>query len=126
MIHMITKIVFFLLGVCCTFLQAYGAPSAAPRERLGFNEDWRFHLGEVKEAASPDYIDKSWRMLCLTHDWAIEGDFSERNPSGVGGGALHGGIGWYRKEFVVNDAAQGQVHRIEFDGVYMNAEVFIN
>lgn len=44
-----------------------------------------------------DYNDADWRKLNLPHDWAIEGEFSKDNPSGTGGGALPGGIGWYRK-----------------------------
>ncbi len=48
------------------------------------------------------------------------------NPSGTGGGALPGGIGWYRKTFTVDKADEGKRLYIDFDGVYMNSEVFIN
>jgi hypothetical protein len=33
----------------------------------------------------------------LPHDWSIEGAFDEKSSSCTGGGALNGGIGWYRK-----------------------------
>ena len=72
------------------------------------------------------FADEDWRLLNLPHDWAIEGDFSQDNPSGTGGGALPGGIGWYRKTFVPEKADAGKKFRIVFDGVYMNSEVFIN
>ena len=62
----------------------------------------------------------------MPHDWAVEGDFSIENPSGTGGGALPGGIGWYRKTFIAPAADSAKVWRLEFDGVYMNSEVFIN
>jgi beta-galactosidase len=60
----------------------------------------------------------------LPHDWAIEGDFSQDNPSGTGGGALPGGLGYYRKVFTVNDLSK-RVY-LDFDGVYMNATVSVN
>ena len=96
------------------------------RVKADFNDGWRFHLGEAAGAAFNDYDDSSWRELELPHDWAIEGDFSIDNPSGTGGGALPGGIGWYRKTFVPSSAEAGKLWRLEFDGVYMNAEVFVN
>jgi len=96
------------------------------RVKADFNDGWRFHLGEAAGAAFNDYDDSSWRELELPHDWAIEGDFSIGNPSGTGGGALPGGIGWYRKTFVPSSAEAGKLWRLEFDGVYMNAEVFVN
>ena len=67
-----------------------------------------------------------WKTVNLPHDWAIEGEFSKDHPSGTGGGALPGGIGWYRKTFAVDKADEGKRLYIDFDGVYMNSEVFIN
>ncbi|MBQ3608237.1 MAG: DUF4982 domain-containing protein [Bacteroidales bacterium] len=98
----------------------------SPREKADFNDGWRFQLGDVPEAASPEFDDSGWRKLDLPHDWAVEGDFSIDNPSGTGGGALPGGIGWYRKTFVPSSADSDKLWRIDFDGVYMNAEVFVN
>jgi beta-galactosidase len=62
----------------------------------------------------------------LPHDWAVEGEFSRDNPSGTGGGALPGGIGWYRKTFIADKVDEGKRYRIDFDGVYMNSTVYIN
>lgn len=98
----------------------------APRERIEFNDGWRFHLGDLEGAHLVEYDDNEWRVLELPHDWAVEGDFSRDNPSGTGGGALPGGIGWYRKDFVPSSADSDKLFRLEFDGVYMNAEVFVN
>ena len=71
--------------------------SAQARERLCFDKGWRFILADTAAMATPEYHDASWRQLDVPHDWAIEGDFFVGNPSGAGGGALPGGIGWYRK-----------------------------
>lgn len=94
--------------------------------RKSFNDGWRFSLGDDKAAASKNFNDTKWRKLNLPHDWAIEGDFSQNNPSGTGGGALPGGVGWYRKTFVLDKDQKGKYIRIDFDGVYMNATVYVN
>ena len=96
------------------------------RERADFNDGWKFQLGDMTEASAPSYDDSGWRELDLPHDWAVEGDFSQDNPSGTGGGALPGGIGWYRKTFFAPEDEVGRLWRLDFDGVYMNAEVFVN
>ena len=114
-----------MLIACCALLSGCGS-AVSPRESIDFNDGWTFHLGDVPEASQPDFDDSSWRKLDLPHDWAIEGDFSEDNPSGIGGGALPGGTAWYRKTFEVPEEDSSRLFRLEFDGVYMNAEVFVN
>jgi beta-galactosidase len=56
----------------------------------------------------------------------IEGPFSSSCPGGSGAGYLNGGIGWYRKEFKLPENIKGKQVFIEFDGVYMNSDVWIN
>ena len=109
-----------LITVLLTFL-ALSASSA--RERINFDKGWRFTLGDNMNMAEVEYNDSQWRLLDLPHDWAIEGSFSADNPSGAGGGALPGGVGWYRKHFRVKDVCK---YFLEFDGVYMNSIVFVN
>lgn len=113
-------LLFFVLGGCTS------AERVTDNRRQDFTADWTFHLGDDSAASRPDYDDTAWRILHLPHDWAIEGEFSKDNPSGTGGGALPGGIGWYRKTFTVDKADEGKRLYIDFDGVYMNSEVFIN
>lgn len=100
--------------------------TASDNRRLDFTADWAFRLGDDTIAASPEYNDADWRMLNLPHDWAVEGEFSRDNLSGTGGGALPGGVGWYRKTFTADKADQGKRLRIDFDGAYMNSTVYIN
>ena len=113
-------VLIILLALCSTGLSA--------REVLNFNKDWKFCLNiEAHEnPAAPEFDDSGWRTLDVPHDWAIEGDFDEHNPSGTGGGALPGGIGWYRKTFKVSKKDTGSIIKIEFDGVYMNSSVYLN
>ncbi|MCR4853447.1 MAG: DUF4982 domain-containing protein [Prevotella sp.] len=98
--------------------------TAGARERKSFDADWRFVLADSVQMAEKNYSDAHWRKLNLPHDWAIEGDFYAGNPSGAGGGALPGGVGWYRKHF--NVELGSKKFFVEFDGVYMNSTVYVN
>ena len=120
-----------IINLSCLLLLLGGACVSPGRvtedaRRMDFTADWAFRLGDDTAAIHPGYDDTGWRHLNLPHDWAIEGEFSEDNPSGTGGGALPGGIGWYRKTFVADKADAGMRLMIDFDGVYMNSEVFVN
>jgi beta-galactosidase len=96
------------------------------RRTVPLDRDWRFHRGNVKDGQSPTLDDSSWRLLDVPHDWSIEGPFNQASPSGAGGGYLDGGIGWYRKSFVPPpEAANGRLF-VEFDGAYMDSQVWIN
>lgn len=102
------------------------AITSAARERVCFDGGWLFTLGDNPAMAQSDYNDSNWRSLNLPHDWAIEGNFACDNPSGASGGALPGGVGWYRKHFRVSPNAGNERTLITFDGVYMNSTVYIN
>ena len=115
------KRLLVLLAVLCS-LQYVDA-----RTRECFDNGWRFILADTASMSSPSYQDGFWRTLNLPHDWAIEGDFYVGNPSGAGGGALPGGVGWYRKHFDISSFSPLTSHLyLEFDGVYMNSTVYIN
>ena len=103
-----------------------GALSLSARESQLFDKGWLFTLADSAGMEQVNYVDINWRHLDLPHDWAIEGDFSPANPSGASGGALPGGIGWYRKHFSVNPKEKNKRYVIAFDGVYMNATVYVN
>lgn len=115
----------------CLFLLLLAGACTSQKEvtdtrQQRFTDGWAFRLGDDAAAANPDYNDSDWRRLNLPHDWAVEGDFDRKNPSGTGGGALPGGIGWYRKTFTADKADEGKRLRIDFDGAYMNSTVYIN
>jgi len=56
----------------------------------------------------------------------IEGPFESTSPGGSGAGYINAGIGWYRKEFKLSNDLKDKRVFIEFDGVYMNSDVWIN
>ncbi len=93
---------------------------------LDFNTDWHFYLGEIPGFYVPDFDDSDWRVLDVPHDWSVEGQFAEENPSGVSGGYLPTGIACYRKYFVMPEDTKGKRIKIRFDGVYMNSSVYLN
>ena len=55
-----------------------------------------------------------------------EGMFESTSPGGSGGGYINAGTGWYRKIFKVPENVKGKRASIEFDGVYMNSDVWLN
>ena len=96
------------------------------RTVVDFDKDWHFHLGDVPGAEKAEAKDADWRKLNLPHDWSIEGTFGKDNPASPEGGALPGGIGWYRKTFTVPAASKNKLVYIDFDGVYQKSDVWIN
>ena len=116
----------FSLGAVLSLLVATSQPAAAQRALLDFDRDWRFHLGDVAGAQEVTFADAGWRHLDVPHDWSIAGAFSDTNPAGAAGGALPGGIGWYRKVFSSPTADTSRRVIVQFDGVYRNSEVWIN
>ncbi len=99
---------------------------AQGRSVENFDKGWKFYLGDERKAIDPAFNDADWRLLNLPHDWSIEGKFDEKNPSGQGGGALPGGIGWYRKTFFIPASSKGRSVFIDFGGIYKSSEVWIN
>ena len=124
------------------------ATDAVAREHQLFDADWRFHAGEVDGGQSPSINDGAWEKIDLPHDFMIEGKgqaigsatgrrvaelptapegpFDPRSPGGDSNGYLNGGIGWYRKSFTLPASASGRRVFVEFEGVYMNSEAWLN
>ena len=110
---------------------------AGGRQTLSFDQAWRFHLGEVDGAQQPALADAEWRSLDVPHDFSIEGPvgadpatmdgpFDRKSPGGTSAGALNGGIGWYRKTFTLPEDSAGKRVNVQFDGIYMDSEVWLN
>ena len=117
----------WLLSLCILFpLFSCNHSTEQPRERKKFTTGWKFTLGDSEEFKAPDFDDSNWRNLNIPHDWSIEGGFNKDNPATPGGGALPGGIGWYRKTFTIPETDKDKLIFIDFDGVYQKSEVWIN
>ena len=143
------SLTFFLLVSCFCCLHLPGEPL---REQVLFDFDWRFQRGDFESGESVSMDDSSWRVVSLPHDWSIEdlpknpelydqdqvtGESvtEERVVSGpfdsaaIGGGRTGytlGGIAWYRKQFSVPEEWEEGRVCVNFEGVYSEAEVWIN
>lgn len=96
------------------------------RQKIKFDFDWKFSKGDFPEASKINYDDSNWKSIDVPHDWSIAGPFLKENSSGNVGAYAPNGIGWYRKKFTLNKSDSGSKISIEFGGVYMNSEVWIN
>ncbi len=102
---------FFALAL----LVSPAAGAQTVRKQLA-DAGWRFSQDSLQ-----------WRTVNLPHDWSIEGAFGRDEAAGNDGAYLPTGKGWYRK--VLNFEGlkyKDKKLRLYFEGVYMNAEVFIN
>ena len=137
-------------------LQFISFSSFAQRQHINFDNDWKFAFGHAANpekdfnysirtifsksggaagtAIDPDYQDSSWRTLNLPHDWAVElpfvnvdnFDVLSHGYKPVGGLFPATSIGWYRKHFVVAKSDSGQRFQLQFDGIFRDANVWIN
>jgi len=105
------------------------------RQVIDLTKDWRFALAnqagiavppEFAGAHLPGFDDARWRTLDVPHDWSIE-LMPVAGPGTSGDtGFFPGGLGFYRKQFALSPRFTGTKISIEFDGVYMNSEVYVN
>jgi len=95
-------------------------------QKQSLNQEWRFHLGHYEGTRWGDPDDSNWRIVDLPHDWSIELPRGSDNVSGVAGGFFPMGCGWYRKNLPPAQNWRGKQVTIEFEGVYMNAHVWLN
>ena len=116
------NIILFYLIITVISLQA--TPNTQVRQKISMNEDWKFSLSDNPQFRDSAYNDASWRVLNLPHDWSIEGEIDK--AIGGSGGFFPIGIGWYRKSFFLPETMKNKQLVIQFDGIYMNSEVWIN
>ena len=103
------------------YVNTYSDPT---KREQSFNSNWKFYLGDASGAESAAFDDSRWETVSLPHDYSIEQEYSKSMEAESG--YLPGGTGWYRKHFVVSEDMRGKELRIDFDGVYMNATVWVN
>ncbi|MFR9600717.1 MAG: glycoside hydrolase family 2 TIM barrel-domain containing protein [Rikenellaceae bacterium] len=96
------------------------------REKILFNDGWLFARSDDPSQRDIDFYDSAWRPLQLPHDWSIEGEYTPDFPSGRFNGYFPEGLGWYRKSFNIPKEDQHKQFVVEFEGVFMNSQVWIN
>jgi beta-galactosidase len=122
---------FFLVCIVCL------GNSQTHRYEMLFDDGWKFFRGDIGGAEKTSYNDKSWRDIDLPHDWSIEklpgqlpgdvvGPFSKNSPGATATGYTIGGTAWYRKTFILDARENFSNTIINFDGVYMDCDVWVN
>ena len=96
------------------------------RSETNFNNDWSFILEDNPSFSKENVDTSSWKNLNVPHDWSFDKGVRKGGDQGQGGGYHDGGIGWYRKQFNVKEESLSNITYINFDGVYMNSEVWVN
>ena len=84
------------------------------RTETNFNNNWKFIL-EDDTSFSKEKVDISnWKNLNIPHDWSFEKGVRKGGDQGQGGGYHDGGIGWYRKSFIVEKNSLTNVTYVNF------------
>ena len=122
----LTHLLLASLTLTALATQLSAAQSPGPRERLLADFGWKFMPGDPANAQTLEFDDHAWRAVDLPHDWSIEGAFDAKAPMGGAGGFLPAGVGWYRRTFTAPSDWRGKHIWVEFEGVYMNSEVWLN
>lgn len=92
------------------------------REKLNFNQGWKFIRGNIKEAVDVNYPIEDlerWESVNLPHTVRVE-------PYINSGGINYQGPAMYRKHFSLPKSYDGKKLYIEFEGVMGVTDVWIN
>ena len=122
--HLSTRKSQLLFFLCLCAMGNLQAQLNNPRTITPLDAGWQFWLGDDPAARQPGFDDTRWRTLTLPHDWTIESPVNPPPSGERNGGYFAHGVGWYRKSFAFPDTTKKLV--VEFDGVYMNSDVWIN
>ncbi len=94
-------------------------PASGTRSVFNLNTNWAFYRGDIKEAAAIDFNDRNWYAVTIPHSMRLE---KKHN----GGAKVYQGVAWYRRYFKADKSFQGKHVTLNFEGVQMNCEVFLN
>jgi beta-galactosidase len=101
-------------------------------ESRSLSQGWLFSAGENEGAQEPAVDDSGWLSVAVPHDWSIidklDGTppFDAEATAGQDSGYLSGGVGWYRRHLQLTAAEAAQVVRLNFEAIYMDADVWVN
>lgn len=133
------KRITFILTVLMTYLTS--TASDIPRIVCNFNFDWRFHAGDISNANEMVFDDSKWQTVVVPHDFQISqpwvppakgekadnSDIASNVKSRLSSrGFKEMGIGWYRKTFVPDNAWKGKRIIIDFEGIMLVGDVYLN
>lgn len=94
-------------------------------KRQKWNEGWKF-WEDKNSFALVWNVPEDAKEICLPHDAMIEGRPDPHSPNGGNTGFRSGGVYTYVKNLYVPEDAKDRTLMLEFEGVYMNAQVYVN
>ncbi|WP_460550603.1 glycoside hydrolase family 2 TIM barrel-domain containing protein [Ferruginibacter profundus] len=118
------RILLTIIAICFATLLSAQNNNEAIRINQLFNFGWKFKAGEIANAQEPNFDDKDWRKLDLPHDFQFEQPWDSSASRGRGFKAM--GTGWYRKTFKANVAWKGKMVLLDFEGIMLHGEVWVN
>ena len=148
--HKIWKLSILVFGLLLQF------STVKAQEKINLDEDWKFHFGHAANpekdfdysktallhksnvfattVVNAKFVDTTWKKINIPHDWVVELPFVnspqvEMDSHGykpVGGAYPETSIGWYRKHFSVDKSKNNKRFELQFDGIYRNAEIWLN
>ena len=104
-------------------------------------DGWRFHAGDIAEAAQPAYDDSSWRTVALPHDFQIEqpwvapdaGEKADNTDVAANirsrlssRGFKEMGQGWYRYHLTPDASLKDKRLLLDFGGIMYVGDVYLN
>lgn len=126
-LHMKKNFTIFLLTAAsflCGGLNLKGSTPTLPvindtgaREKINFNRQWKFILEDAEGAEATTFNDSGWDNVNLPHSFSMP-YFMWRK--------FYNGYGWYRKHFDVPATWNGKTVSIEFEGSFIETEVYVN
>lgn len=105
----------FCICLFCSVIKAQ--QSESPRKKINFNREWKYAHGDVRGAERIGYNDSGWETVGVPHSFSIPYFMSKD---------FYVGYGWYRKSFRLSEDDLKKCTFIEFDGVFQEAEIYIN
>ncbi|MBL9205707.1 MAG: DUF4982 domain-containing protein [Opitutaceae bacterium] len=101
--------------------------TAAAREALNFNPDWRFLRSDPAGAEAPAFDDRPWVTVSAPHTYNDGDTFDDFSlPGHRGEQNQWSGRTWYRKHFATPQDWSARKVFIEFEAVRQIAEVYVN
>ena len=107
-------IICALLAPCVARAVAVESPI---RQRVNINAFWKYQQGDFPAAQTPAFDDSGWQVVGLPHSFSM--------PY-FGSPDFYAGYGWYRKQLRLPASMAGRRVSLEFDGVFQEAEVYVN
>ena len=114
-----------VLTAAASFADTY-TPEPSNRVKINFGvTPWKFLRSDPSGAQNPAFNDASWKDVGIPHTWN-DTDTYLNQKSGGGDGSMYEGTCWYRKHFTLDNKYSDRKIFVEFEGVHVGCQVYIN